>query len=399
MKKISILIISATAVFMVACQKDESSYPDIDKLNLQELTEIGYKPVQLTSEEIALTKKINDFGYGVYKQLFKNEDMLFSPVSLSIALAMATTGAEGNTELELLNTMGFEGNTSDDLGNYYAGMIDHFAQADPTTTLSIANAIWSNYYIRLKDSFSNGCKKYFNSTAESVDFRDPGTLTKINEWASEHTNGMIRKILNEIDPDTAAILANALYLSAKWPFDFTRSGDRMIAKVKTIYFEGEDYCGVELPYGNGTFAMRIVLPSKTSSLDKLVSDISGDWWQRAKRENALVSLDIPTFSFGYMSSLPEALKSLGIKDAFSGNANFAKMTDYPLFISDIIQKTSINVDEKGTEAAAVTCIMIKVTSMVQESPRGINFKIDSDFLFEIVDRNSGVVIFIGQHKM
>lgn len=396
MKRFFVVTMAVAAMFAVSCEKNNP-----DNLDVQDLDLIGSPTwIKLTKAQQEMTGGINDFAYDLYKEVYEKKDIFVSPFSVSLALSMAATGASGNTEAQFLKTLGFEGRTSRDIDEYYSMVMKNMASADPGTALSIANAIWSNKGISLKEQFIDDCGKYFDSTAESVDFSDPATLKKLNDWVYDHTNGKIDKMFDQLDPGSAAVLANALHFKAEWPFDFTRSGKRMLAKVKTTYFEGDKCTGVVLPYGNGSFYMRIILPSGKHSLKDVVNGM--DTFDYTRVETAVVSLDMPVFSFSYKNFLNDALKNLGITDAFDPRlADFSRMADVPLCVGRVLHKTFVDVNENGTEAAAISAIDMKVSSAGPDTsvPREISFKVDDDFLFEIIDRGSGLTIFIGQHLL
>ena len=390
----SFLVIALSGLFFVSCEKLDAS-----KLDVQDLT--GYYPAWFdqTKAQKEMTQEINGFTYKLYREVFEDRDIFISPFSISTGLSMLATGSDGNTEQQILSALGFGGKTSDDLDTYYSVIMKNMESSDPTTTISVASGIWSGRDIELKHQYVEACGKYFNSAARSVDFSDPATLLEINRWAREHTNGKIEKLLDELPADASSILANAVYFKATWPFEFTRRGNRMIAKVKTEYFEGDGFTGVKIPYGNGSFAMRIIQPAKGRKLEDAVKEYNG---KASHNETAIVALDLPVFSFSYENRLNQALNNLGIEDAFDADrADFSRMSDKPMFVDDVFHRTHIDVNEKGTEAAAVVEISMLsgASSLTIPEYRELDFKVDRDFIFEIVDRCSDVTIFIGQHKM
>lgn len=367
-------------------------------LEVQDLTKICPSPSRFenTKSWSEMTHGINNFAYDLFGKVYGESDIFISPFSVSLALSMVTTGASSNTEAQLLKSLGFEGKTTQELDAYYSEVLKNMLTIDPTSTISIANAIWSDRNLAMKPDFVNECSKYFDSAAESVDFSNPTTLDILNGWVSDHTAGKIDRMFDELPDGASAVLANALYFQATWPFEFTRSGNRMLAKVRTSYFYGDGYSGIELPYGNGSFAMRVILPSKGVPVKDVAGKLKNGY---DGIEEAVVSLSMPVFSFSYGIGLVDALKSLGVVDAFSSAADFSKMSDQPLMIGDVLHKTFVKVDEKGTEAAALTAVKMFTSSGRIFIPRNIDFKVDRDFLFEIVDRSSNLTVFIGQHKM
>lgn len=396
------LLIAFAAVLAVSCEKSDADR--LEKIGIQDLTTISVPGINLTKSEVEMTDSINAFAYDLYSQAYEEgKDIFISPFSISIALSMLTTGASGNTEAELLKLLGFGGRTAAELDAYYSKVMGNMASQDPSTTLSIANAIWSSKDIILKTQFIKDCENYFSSTAESVDFSDAATLGKLNAWVSDHTNGKIDRMFDELSPDTKTVLANALYFKAKWAFEFVRSGNRLLAKVRTAYCENDRCSIVSLPYGNGAFSLKIFLPSANSSLKEVVENLDKlNDWHYTTYETANVSLDMPAFSFSYDRKLGDDLRKMGVRDAFDpNNADFSKMTELPLYVGNVIHRAFVDVNEKGTEAAAVTAVEMECADAgpSQKEPRDVNFTVDRDFIFEIIDRSSGTVVFIGQHKM
>ena len=396
MKRAFAILSAAAALLFVSCEKAE-----VSKLEIQPLTHLAPQHLNLTKAQADMTVGINDFAYDMYREVFEDKDVFISPFSMSLALSMLTTGADGNTAEQLLSALGFEGRTAEDLDAYYSAVLGNMAASDPSTSLSIANAIWSDKTIALKSQFMENCRNYFDSEAASVDFSDPATLNILNDWTSEHTGGKIDRMYDELPDGTAAVLANALHFKATWPFDFLRSNDRLLAKVTTTYYEGDGFSAVQLPYGNGTYAMRIIQPAEGTSLKSMVEKLDGEFFNHASREAAIVTLDIPVFSFSYESHLNEALKSLGVEDAYSPmTADFSKMSDDQLYVGDMLHKTFVDVNEKGTEASAITAItMLLNASGKEKTPRKVDFKVTRDFIFEIIDRSTNLIVFIGQHKL
>lgn len=396
MKRSFAILAVAAALLSVSCEKEE-----VNKLEIQPLTHLSPMRLDLTKSQAEMTVGINDFAYDMYREVYEDKDVFISPFSMSLALSMLTTGADGNTAGQLLSALGFEGKTTEDLDTYYSAVMKNMTKSDPTTSLSIANAIWTDKDIVLKSQFIDECQNSFDSAAASVDFSDSKTLDILNDWTYEHTGGKIEKMYEKLPSGTAAVLANALDFKATWPFDFLRSKDRLLARVTTTYYEGDGFTAVQLPYGNGTFAMRIIQPKKGTSLKSMVERLDGEFFNYATLETAIVSVDIPVFSFSYENHLNDALKSLGVTDAYSPSmADFSKMSDDQLYVSDVLHKTFVDVNEKGTEASAITAINYLVGASGKEQlPREVEFKVTRDFVFEIIDRSTGLIVFIGQHKI
>ena len=409
MKKTAFFLTMALlALFSVsACGKQgpDDPDPDVDK---------AFEPIALTKAELEINQASNEFGFNVYHKIYSGDDMLISPLSLSLALSMTANGAAGTTAEDMLSTLGFAGKDKDVMNNYYQKMIEGLLDADPKTTFEVANSIWADEKIGVKKSFTDVTKKYFASEVYPADFKTQATVNQINKWCSDKTHGKIPTIMDKPDPNLVMALINALYFKGTWAFDFndktkkedfaTLGGgktkvDMMSANEKLLYAEYDGFSMVQLPYGNGAFCMDVILPAKNEDFNAAVARFDADTFQRlvSNRSNAVVNLKLPKFTFDYSVTLNEALKALGMQKAFSNLADFSEMAETSLKISLVKQKTFIDVNEKGTEAAAVTFVGMMATSVgPAPEPRRVDFFADRPFLFVIRENSTGAILFIGQ---
>ena len=370
-----------------------------------------FEPIALTKAEREISDASNQFGFDVYHKIYKGDNMLISPLSLSLALSMATNGAEGKTAEEMLSTLGFAGQDKDALNSYYQKMISALLDADPETTFEVANSIWANESIGIKQSFTDVTKEYYSSEVYPADFKTQATVDKINQWCSDKTHGKIPTILDGPDPNLVMALINALYFKGTWAFDFddkvkkedftTLSGSKskvemMTAKLSS-YAEYDGFSMVSLPYGNGSFCMDVILPPKDEDFGEAIKRLDASTFQSLLRtlSEADVNLKFPKFTFDYQAQLNDALIDLGMPLAFTPSADFSAMAAKPLMISMVKQKTFIDVNEKGTEAAAVTFIGF-LTTAYRPEPRTVDFFANRPFLFTIRETSTGAVLFMGQ---
>ena len=373
------------------------------------------EPIALTKAEQEINQASNQFGFDVYHKVYSGDDMLISPLSLSLALSMTANGAAGSTAKEMLSTLGFEGKDKETMNNYYQKMIGGLLEADSKTTFEVANSIWADEKIGVKKSFTDVTKKYYSSEVYPADFKTQATVDQINKWCSDKTHGKIPTIMDKPDPNLVMALINALYFKGEWAFkfnektkkeDFTTIGgskdkvDMMSAEEKLLYAEYDGFSMVQLPYGNGAFCMDVILPAKSEDFGKAVERFDAKTFDRllTNRSNAIVNLKLPKFTFDYNIGLNDALIALGMQKAFDSNqADFSEMAEKSLKISLVKQKTFIDVNEKGTEAAAVTFIGMVTTSVGPGSqPRMVDFFADRPFLFIIRENSTGAILFIGQ---
>jgi serine protease inhibitor len=373
----------------------------------------------LTDQE-ALSAANNGFAFKLLKQLAKDQpvaNIFISPYSASTVLQMVGSGATGQTKTEMQQVLGTTGLSSDAVSTANKEIAQSLNSGNTNITLTTANAIWYQQGAPMKPEFIARNQKFFGSTVAPLNFADPHSVDIINAWANEKTHGKISRIADGmIDPIyTRLFLANAVYFKGKWadPFDAKDTKDRpfhlrsgsqkdvpMMTQTKTFtYRRGTGYQAVRLPYEDENLAMYVFLLDTNSNPEKLIGIMNGDTWQRvtkpgfSEKEGTVV---LPKFKLEYSVELEQPLQALGMKMAFNPtNADFSGIAPQ-LFISAARQKTFIEVKEEGTEAAAVTGMVVPVAGGI-EMPRPIPFQmiVDRPFLFLIEDKPTGTIIFMG----
>lgn len=345
------------------------------------------------------------FEWKLNTLMLRDKNYMFSPLSIKLALAMAANGAEGETQQEILSALGI-----DDLDAFNAQVQEKIAAygANEDVRLSIANSVWLNrdYAGAQSARFNSGFLKlmadYYGAEADTVTNADG--VEKINGWIEQNTNGKIKDVLQ--DSNFLAALVNAVYFKGAWlqqfreemtaPDTFTSSDgsekevDFMHQTGYFDYYENNMVQMVRLPYEDTDIAMYIALPSvREIDLDRYIE----------KMEPRRVALSIPKFKVGFDTELKDMLGQLGIKTAFSPeNARFTNMIDeypYNIFLDKVIHKTYIDVDENGTEAAAVTVGLVGTGSVPTEEP--IEFTADGPFTYFIYDEANGEILFLGRY--
>ena len=356
-----------------------------------------------------------DFDTDLFKESFsasENKNVVVSPFSVKMALSMAAQGANGKTLEEMNKVIGL-----DETSNEYFRRLIEDAAKDGDITLNIANSIWLRQGLEFNPAYMDILDSYYMAQASTLDFADPSSKDTINRWVNEKTNGKIEEIVDRIDPSNIAFLINAIYFNANWsvPFEegFTSKKDFTLldgSKVKAdlmsktahlSYQENNQFQAVELPYGeNGRYVMRVYLPKKDVKFDKFVNGIDKESLQKWSEDFSSRKgvLELPKFKTEYSSSLNDMLISMGIKEAFNSvNADFSKMIvveGQNVYISEVMHKTYIDVNEKGTEAAASTSVGISVTSAPDQEEM-FEMVVDRPFVFTIDDKESGEILFIG----
>jgi len=397
---IVILLLSAVLVFLVI------------KLNG---VDTGDTKLRVAFEPDEVETMSGDFDTDLFKASFsasKNKNVVVSPFSVKMALSMAAQGANGKTLEEMNKVIGL-----DETSNEYFRRLIEDAAKDGDITLNIANSVWLRQGLKFNQEYLDILNQYYMAQASTLDFGNPSSKDTINRWVSEKTNGKIEEIVDEIKPLDIAFLINAIYFNANWstPFeegytskkDFTLldgskvKADLMSKTAYLLYQENNEFQAVELPYGEDErYVMRVYLPKEDVKFEKFVNSIDKEILQQWGENFSSMKgvLELPKFKTEYSSSMKDILISMGIKEAFNPNsADFSKMVTVEgenVYISKVMHKTYIDVNEKGTEAAAATSVGMSATSGPQPEEM-FEMIVDRPFVFTIDDKESGETLFIG----
>lgn len=367
----------------------------------------------------------NEAGFELIKHMYTDQsskNLLLSPISLTYALAMVENGAEGSTKEGVLKTMLIKdenmNTTYNQLLNYYNhyyGSPNKKDDTDPLgSTLKIANSLWLKTTIKPEQAYVDTLKQFYDAQIFSVDFSSKSTINQMNVWVEEQTNHLLKDTLEQLDPSTVACLMNTVYFKGYWKHEFYNgfteqksfymTTDKKVdvsmmqATQNSGYYEDETCQVAALDYNDAT--MYVILPKE--NLNDFLQDTSYEAIQAmiSKSQDNLTSLviDFPKFKFQSNNSLNDYLMSTGMKEAFDPeHADFSKMIKIAgenVYISEVFQNATISVDEKGTEAAAVTVITMKETSAeVMTNP--IPFNCNKPFLFVIKEKQFNTDLFVG----
>lgn len=359
----------------------------------------------------------NDFAIDFFKKLQNDEnpkgDNLFvSPLSLHIALGMLLNGAEGETATEILKALKMEGVSVAELNEAYATLMNEMPLADSKVSLGLANSIWYRNDVQVETDFKNVLDKSFNAEVTGLEFNN-AAKDRINKWASDKTNGKITKVLDNIDPGAVMFLLNALYFKGDWankfdakntidkPFHLASGTDK---SVKMMHEEAsyavsnaEKYVGVHLPYGNGQFQMTLIVPNNQNNITEIMDSFTTENWTKMKSDTfkSNIILELPRFKLQYSKKLNDVARNLGINRAFVGAAQFDKISrTTDMSVGFIRQDTYLGIDEKGTEAAAVTTIGMLASSAGPTQTRQI--VCDHPFGIVISEKTSNTILFMGR---
>lgn len=413
--KITTLIFVTIAAILssASCEKGNS---DLDK-ELPDPIKI-----ELRGSEAEMVKSDQQFAIEFFANVFNEEaaeldkNFMISPLSLSMALAMTWNGADGETKAVMQKVLKLDGYTDQEVNEYYEKLREALLKTDPSTKLAIANSIWTNKNIKIKDDFIRLNNEYFNSTVESVDFSDANSVKLMNKWAADNTNNLITHVLDKTNPNALMYLMNALYFKGIWTSEFnsrntssipfysedgqTKNVDMMHQKSSFNYNENQTMQIVELPYGNQAFSMIVLLPKEGNKLADVTQELqnSNSWGNLVSGlRSTQVDLYLPKFKTEYSRVLNDVLEKMGMGIAFEpGAADFSRMTDADAFISFVEQFTYINTDEVGTEAAAVTVVGIELTSY--QPDRTATFNANRPFIYIIRENSTGSILFMGAVK-
>jgi serine protease inhibitor len=371
-------------------------------------------PRQLSVAEQQVIEASNRFAFDLLRETSARDtaaNVVLSPLSASMALGMTMNGARGETLDAMRATLGFGALPRPEINASYASLIELLLGLDAGVEMRIANALWVRRGFPLRPAFVEATRDHFGATLSELDFADPASLDVINGWASRSTNGRIATILDEpIPPHIVMYLMNAIYFKGTWtrqfdarqtqpaPFrraDGTQQQVRMmrlgLGEVRT--YADADVEVVDLPYGRGAYAMTLVLPRGGRPLDEVVARLDAARWDRWIGGLAPMQMEVhlPRFRVEYEKVLNETLGAMGMDVAFSGGADFGDLSPVTgLSIDEVLQKTFLEVNEEGTEAAAVTSVSIGRTS----GPP--TFRADRPFLLAIRERFSGTILFLGR---
>ncbi|MGL4630051.1 MAG: serpin family protein [Leadbetterella sp.] len=359
-----------------------------------------------------LSSSNNAFSFDFWKNVEsteKKENYFLSPLSLHIALGMLLNGADQNTKTEIQNTLKLQGLSMEEMNSYFNTVTKGVSLVDPKVTNTIANAVFQDKQFVVNPTFVNTIEQSFLAKFYQEDFKSTSTVDKINKWAADNTNQKIKKVLDKIDPEMVMFLMNALYFKGDWskPFktESTVSGDfnGVTKKSKVMfmnqtetfgYSDNTDHKIAQLPYGSDKYSMVLILPKKTMTNSINVLTSGGLTSTLTSLKPTKIVLKMPKFTLEYSSNLGNVLNTMGMKDAFKpGIANLSKIGNQKdLFVSMVKQDTYLAVDEKGTEAAAVTTIGVGATSV----PVYPEMLLDKPFLLMIVEKSSNTIQFIGK---
>jgi serpin B len=371
--------------------------------------------------EIVLRKKAAEiieadrhFAFELFREvcsLSEEENIMISSLSVSYALGMTMNGAAGTTLDAFYEVLHFGELANAEVNESYQDLMHQLIHLDDKVEFSIANSIWYKLGYNVLEEFITTNQTYFDARVSELDFSDPAAVDIINDWIELKTNDRIQDMLDFIPSDAVMYLINAIYFNAKWKYQFEKSetyegkfhledgttcpASYMKLKGGLAYTVTEDFSAVELPYGDSSFSMVVILPEQGKTPGDLVGKMDADQWSTWLGTSSMtnIQIELPKFKYGFKDLLNDPLINLGLGVAFSGAADFSRITPGGgLYISRVIHQTFIDVQEEGTEAAAATIVEILETSV----PQTLIFRADRPFLYVIKENSTGAILFMGK---
>ena len=425
---LSIAVLTTITVLLSACSSSETiadNLPDNYIINMV----YPKQNIQLNAEQLRFVMDNNAFAYDFFNRVSAidgSKSSFCSPLSVSFMLGMLQAGATGETRNQILKVMRMDGSTVDGLNDYYAKLTKELPGLDEKVTLDIANSIYvNNRKGTIRDTYAADMNRYYDAPVANLDFNNPATLGIINGWCNDKTRGMIPEILDEINKNCVMYLLNAIYYKADWTEKFekkytrqepfaTASGSTkelpmMHQRVRAEWGECSDYTTIDLPYGDGSFSMTIFLPKSGKSTDDILSRMEFDLSPKCGNSNwdyrasvCDVDVKIPRFvTATEMDKLPKVLSAMGMPLAFDPEyAEFTEMVNEgTLYVSMMKQKAKIEVNEEGSEAAAVTIAGMEFTTAIHPEPvyEKREFHANHPFVYLIRERSTNIILFMGKY--
>ena len=402
MKKflLAILILS----FSMVCTASSCNNTQ-ETTNQEEVTEFSQKQGNLSKMNQNFSDSVMFFGKNIFTDVYKENNTVVSPLSLHLAFDMLYNGSNGITEKEMRTTLGYPEKADKQMVSEESKNIMDTLKSNDSITIEIANSLWARDNFKIKQSFIDKSQEYFYA-----EVKNEISKTLMNNWVSDKTHKKIKKIVDRTDNIDVALI-NAIYFNGTWVNTFNKENTRdedftttknqkvkvpMMYKFDNMpYYENDEYQAVRLDYKGRKASMYLFLPRENKSIGDFIKSFSQDEFLNAfdNFDRAKVELYLPKFKTECSFELSNTVKKLGMKSAFDGKADFSGIAS-GLFISNVIHKTYIDVNETGTEAAAVTGIIMTKSAMPRPVPTK-HMKIDRPFFFVIADPRTATPVFMG----
>ncbi len=381
---------------------------------------LGPKEIKISPVQSEIIQGSNRFGLDLFREIISMEDaaenVFISPLSIHLALSMTWNGAREKTREQMMEVLNYPDVSDEEINSSIKKLIADLLSVDAKVETGIANSIWYRDTWTIEQDFLDVNREYFNAWIKPLNFDNPDSRAIINAWVAEMTNKRIEKIIDRIDHDHIMFLINAIYFKGIWSKEFVTENTRerpfnlsdgTTKDVMTMETEGdfalaqrEGYRVAELPYGRGNYSMLVFLPDHGVGVEEMIENLDAAEWNKLPdvlQGKQTVNIRLPRFTFEYDAVLNSALQNLGMTDSFARFADFRGINqDGELYISRVRHKSFLEVNEEGTEAAAVTSVEIRVTSYDPDAPQTAFFHVDRPFVIAIKEKYTNSIIFIGR---
>lgn len=370
-----------------------------------------------TEQKLSFEEANTQFAFKIFGKIDSSSkhdaNILISPLSISYALSMTLNGANGGTGIAMKKVLGYQGYSNGEINLANSDLSKNLFREGTGVDISTANSIWSVNGIPVKQSFITVLNDYYSAESKSFSPNDPSVPSKINGWIGEKTDGMIKEMVDRLDPSVALMLINAVCFEGEWSSGFdeeasidanfylSTGGTKTVKMMEQTnefkVFVGDNFSMVELVYGDGSYVMDVILPDTATGIDGFMPQFTAQsysaWVEASAHRTTSVSL--PRFKYGYKSELNDILIDMGMGMAFGGRADFSGISEgYPFAIDNVLHQAYIETTETGTKAAAATIVAVKTVALRPENP--FIFKADHPFLFIIRETTSNTIIFMGK---
>jgi len=406
MKRVAFILIFLF-IAVVACNDSDTITPDQNQT------------IPLTKAGTMIVEGSNDFTFSIFQELeaeYSTENIFFSPLSMSVALSMAMNGANGETKQQIKDVIDFDDYSDEEINEAFKSLQDAFTNLDDQVEFSLANSAWYKEEYELLNDYRNILSDYYYAEIAGLDFINSASVNIINDWIAAATKDKIKDMINSLDPATVLVLVNAIYFNGIWTYEFNKDdtydgifkglNDERLnckmmqsGKIKTKYIVDSEKSIAILRYGEGNFEMALYMPNNgeniETTLNKLDASTLISLLSNATTDSVVVHM--PKFKIETETiSIKEMLKNLGMEIPFTPVADFSNIfgPGYSIFISDVLHKAFIEVNEEGTEAAAATVVIFIETSAGGDVIPVIQF--NQPFIFFIREVSTGQILFAGK---
>ena len=392
---------------LVSCEKTDTDETPGDPVNI---------PTELYQKQVI--DSANKFAFDLFRPVMADtkgeENIMISPFSITSALSMTLNGAAGETYEAMSKALRLNDKTLREINETYFKLMTGMVPVDKRVQVEIANSVWVEKRLIVKQPFITALQTWYKAESRNIDVKDPDAVDIVNGWIEEKTHDKITDMLENLDPDLAMLLINAICFNGKWRYQFDKAATRnepfyvtpsapkdipmMHQKANLKIFRSNNSTVLELPYGQGNYTMVVALPDENITTNDLSGALTPALWQEWMESLAdnthEVELSMPRFKYKYKRLLNKDLIDLGMGIAFSLRADFNNISDQGLMISRVIHQSFIETNEEGTEAAAAT--VVEIIFKTSEVPQPARLDLDRPFLYFIRETSTGTILFMGR---